>query len=112
MSKMTHGEIRGLLLLIALMAIVVVYAWLFTGRGDVGNNENLAADSVSHSAVSKRYDSLAVEVEAAQAAARDSLRAAHGEHPSLRSQIKPREAKKRRHHPPLAPRRSPLDNPL
>lgn len=66
MTKMTHGELRGLLMLIGLMMIVVIYAWIFKA----GSSES----STSSQQSTELADTLQVAAAARHAQAIDSVR--------------------------------------
>lgn len=125
MKRMTHGEFRGLLLLIGLMMLVVIYAWFFKGDDSGGTirkvnyTVDLQKDSVKNGYQQTAADSLLIENAARRAAALDSVRSArkstrsgqdspsNGKDTSKGSRKSSRQPK-----PTPAPTPSPLDRPV
>lgn len=121
MKRMTHGELRGLLLLLALMMLVVIYAWVFK-KGDSSpdpipvqeSEQSAQQESVNYPVSIDRTDSILIVSKAHRMETTDSLRKAGRELKTLReSKRKGKGGNSRQSsgakHPPL---KSPKDRRL
>ncbi len=113
---MTHGEIRGTLFLLAIMAAIVggCYINKSCSRGESPTPSTSQPDisSDATSLTTDRIDSVRMEQTAAHYDRKDSLRAAERLNKAFKSKRRQKSATKQRPHRKTTPTPSPLDRPI